>query len=314
MSASTEPAERRDLSSRHLSWFAAAALIAVAAAPCRAQGRQDVKVEVTPVAGPVHMLEGAGGNIGVSAGEDGVLIIDDQFDWIVTKLRAALKKLGSDKPAFILNTHWHGDHTGGNAAFGVDGTIIAHENVRRRLETGGGVLGRSVPPAPKGALPVITFDDSLSIHFNGERIRAFHMPHAHTDGDTVVVFTGSNVVHMGDTFFAGRFPFVDLGSGGSVEGLIAGIERLIPEIPTGAKIIPGHGPLSTVKDLETYLGMLRATASIVRERIDGGMTKDAIAAEGLGEEWQAWGTGFINETQWIGILHASLTSAPDEGR
>ena len=287
---------------------AASALFLVAATTALAQDR-DVEVNVTPVGGAVHMLEGAGGNLGVSAGEDGVLIIDDQFDWIAPKIRAALSKLGSGKPKFILNTHWHGDHTGGNKVFGADGTIVAHENVRQRLESGGSVLGRDAPPAPRVALPVITFDEELSVHFNGERIRAHHMPRAHTDGDIVIFFTKSNVVHMGDTFFAERFPFVDLGSGGSVPGLIAGIEGVLPQIPKSAAIIPGHGPVSTIDGLKTYLAMLKKTAAIVKDGMDAGMSKEEIVAKGLGEKWKGWGSGFIDEERWIGILHESLGAA-----
>src|SRR5690242_9404394 len=178
-----------------------------------------VQIKATKVAGNVYMLEGAGGNIGVSVGADGILIVDDEFAPLADKIRASLKTLGQGKLKFILNTHWHGDHTGGNVAFGPEATIIAHDNVRKRLATEQKVLGQTTPASPKEALPVITFDQSLSVHFNGEDIRAIHFPHGHTDGDSVIFFSASNVVHLGDDLFAGRFPFVDLDSGGSVEGL-----------------------------------------------------------------------------------------------
>ena len=220
---------------------------------------------------------------------------------------AALKGLGDGKLKFVLNTHWHGDHTGGNAEFGREAPIVAHTNVRKRLAAGQSVLGRKVDPAPKAALPVITFDDHLSVHFNGEEIRVLHPAPAHTDGDSVIFFTGSNVVHLGDLFFAGRFPFVDLDSGGDVEGLIADIRELLPKLPAGAKLIPGHGPLSTAADLQTYLGMLETTIGIVRSRIAADKNLEQIQAEGLPDEWKSWGSGFINTAKWLEIVHRSLT-------
>src|ERR1043165_25283 len=188
-----------------------------------------VQIKVTKVAGNVYMLEGAGGNIGVAVGEDGILIVDEQFAPLADKIRASLKTLGQGKLRFILNTHWHGDHTGGNVVFGPEATIIAHDNVRKRLATEqkSTVFNSTTPPSPKEALPVITFDQTLTVHFNGEDIRAIHYPQGHTDGDTVIFFSASNVVHLGDDFFAGRFPFVDLESGGSVEGLVKNIGELI---------------------------------------------------------------------------------------
>ena len=202
-----------------------------------------VEIKATKISGNVYMLEGSGGNIGVSVGTDGILIVDDQFAPLAEKIRAALKTLGDGKLKFILNTHWHGDHTGGNAQFGREAPIIAHDNVRKRLSTEqrSELFKQTTPASPKEALPVITFDQSLSVHFNGEEIRVIHFPHGHTDGDSVIFFTTSNVVHLGDDFFAGRFPFVDLESGGSVQGLTKNIADIIPKIPAGAKLIPGHG-------------------------------------------------------------------------
>jgi glyoxylase-like metal-dependent hydrolase (beta-lactamase superfamily II) len=223
---------------------AAAALALVAGAAPAQQDFSKVEMKATHVAGGIHMLEGSGGNIGVSVGRDGILIVDDQFAPLADKIRAALQKLGEGKLRFILNTHWHGDHTGGNAVFGPEAPIIAHANVRRRLESGMDAPGRQVPPAPREALPVVTFDHSLSIHFNDEEIRAIHFAHGHTDGDSVIVFTKSNVVHMGDHFFNGKFPFVDLASGGDVEGYARNVEAVIKQVPADAKVIPGHGPLA----------------------------------------------------------------------
>ena len=269
-----------------------------------------VQMKATKVAGNVYMLEGAGGNIGVSVGDDGLLIVDDQFAPLADKIRAALKGLADKKLKFILNTHWHGDHTGGNAAFGPEATIIAHDNVRKRLATEqkSTVFNTTTPASPKEALPVITFDQSLSVHFNGEDIRAIHFPHGHTDGDSVIFFSASNVVHLGDDFFAGRFPFVDLESGGSVQGLVKNIGELVNKIPADAKLIPGHGPISTLDDLKSYHRMLQQTTEIVRGKIAAGKTLDQIKSEGLPDEWKTWGTGFIKTDRWVETIYKSLTA------
>ncbi|HXS02179.1 MAG TPA: MBL fold metallo-hydrolase [Pyrinomonadaceae bacterium] len=269
-----------------------------------------VQMKATKVAGNVYMLEGAGGNIGVSVGDDGLLIVDDQFAPLADKIRAALKGIADKKLHFILNTHWHGDHTGGNVAFGPEATIIAHDNVRKRLSTEqkSAVFNSTTPPSPKEALPVITFDQTLTVHFNGEDIRAIHYPHGHTDGDSVIFFSASNVVHLGDDFFAGRFPFVDLESGGSVEGLIKNVGELITKIPNDAKLIPGHGPISTLDDLKSYHRMLQQTTEIVRGKIKAGKTLDQIKSEGLPAEWAPWGTGFIKTDRWVETIYRSLTA------
>jgi len=269
-----------------------------------------VEVKATKVAGNVYMLQGSGGNIGVSVGDDGLLIVDDQFAPLADKIRAALKGLADKKLRFILNTHWHGDHTGGNVAFGPEATIIAQDNVRKRLATEqkSTVFNSTTPASPKEALPVITFNDSLSVHFNGEDIRAIHFPHGHTDGDSVIFFSASNVVHLGDDFFAGRFPFVDLESGGSVEGLVKNIGELIGKIPADAKLIPGHGPISTLEDLKSYHRMLQQTTEIVRGKIAAGKTLDQIKTEGLPAEWAPWGAGFIKTDRWVETIYKSLTA------
>ena len=270
-----------------------------------------VEIKVTKVAGNVYMLEGAGGNIGVSVGDDGILIVDDQYAPMADKIRASLKEIGADKKLrFILNTHWHGDHTGGNVVFGPEAPIIAHDNVRKRMATEqkSEFFKRTTPAAPKEALPVVTFNQNLTVHFNGEEIRAIHYPHGHTDGDSVIFFTTSNVVHLGDNFFAGRFPFVDLDSGGNVEGLTKNIGEIIEKIPAGAKLIPGHGPLSTIDDLKTYHSMLIKTTDIVRQKIAAGKTLDQVKTESLPDEWKPWGTGFIKTEMWLEIVFKSLTA------
>lgn len=269
-----------------------------------------VEVKATKVAGNVYMLQGAGGNIGVSVGDDGILIVDDQFAPLADKIRAALKGLADKKLRFILNTHWHGDHTGSNAVFGPEATIIAHDNVRKRLSTEqrSTVFNRTTPPSPKEALPVITFNNSLTVHFNGEEIRAIHFPQGHTDGDSVIFFTSSNVVHLGDDFFAGSFPFVDLESGGTVEGLTKNIGEIIAKIPADAKLIPGHGPISTVDDLKSYHRMLQQTSEVVQQKITAGKTLDQIKTEGLPAEWESWGKGFIKTDRWVETIYKSLTA------
>jgi len=283
--------------------------LTLAALPAVAQQQDFSKVEikVVPAAGNVYMLQGAGGNIGVSAGSDGLLIVDDQYAPLAEKIRSTLKGINSGKLKLVLNTHWHGDHTGGNATFGPEAPIIAQENVRKRMSTDQKVLGNAVPASPAEALPVITFQDSVSVHFNGEEIRVIHYPNGHTDGDSVIFFTKSNVVHMGDDFFAARFPFVDLGSGGSVQGMIAGVEKVLAQIPADAKVIPGHGPLSTVADLKSYHHMLVETSSIVQKQMKARKTLEQIQAAGLPAEWKEWGSGFIDTKTWIETIYNSLT-------
>lgn len=269
-----------------------------------------VQIKATKVNGNVYMLEGAGGNIGVSVGDDGLLIVDDQFAPLADKIRAALKGIADKKLRFILNTHWHGDHTGGNIAFGPEAPIIAHDNVRKRLATEqkSTVFNTTTPASPKEALPVITFNQTLTVWFNGEEIRAVHYPQGHTDGDSVIFFSASNVVHLGDDFFAGRFPFVDLESGGTVEGLIRNIGELVGKIPADAKLIPGHGPISTLDDLKSYHRMLQQTTEIVRQKIAAGKTLDQIKSEGLPAEWAPWGAGFIKTDRWVETIYKSLTA------
>lgn len=306
------------MSHRERSLTAAALAVVVSSLPAvGAEGlaaQQDfsaVQIEATHVAGAVYMLVGQGGNIAVSSGPDGALMVDDQFAPLADKIRAALREIGETAQLrFLLNTHWHGDHTGGNAEFGADATIIAHTNVRGRMATPQDRAGGNVTPAaPDAALPVITFDRSLDLHFNGERISVIHIPHGHTDGDAVIYFMGSNVVHMGDDFFAGGFPFVDLASGGSVEGLALGIADVLEDLPSDAMVIPGHGALSTVDDLRLYHRMLEETISAVREQIGAGATLEEVQAAGVSDEWDGWGEGFISAERWLETIYRDLSAA-----
>jgi glyoxylase-like metal-dependent hydrolase (beta-lactamase superfamily II) len=297
---------------KQILFFAAA--IALTASQVLAHGddshfenRQDVQVKTQKVSGNVYMLQGRGGNIGALVGMEGIMIVDDDYKVVSEKLRDALKELGSATPKFILNTHWHGDHTEGNQFFGKDSIIVAHINVRKRLMDPPVVFGQRTPAYPSFALPVITYTQSVTLHMNGEEIRAVHYPNGHTDGDTVVFFVNSNVVHLGDDFFAGRFPFVDLDSGGSVQGLINNLGHLIAEIPADAKVIPGHGPLSTLDDLKAFRQTLMDTSNIVQQAMKQNKPLDEIKKAGLPEKYKEWGSGFIKTDQWIETVYRSYS-------
>ena len=260
---------------------------------------------VTPLTDSITLLQGRGGNIVASHGPDGVLLVDADFADMSAALRTAVHSLDSGPVRYLLNTHWHGDHTGGNTALGAGVSIIAHHNVRARLmvpqhrPSRGGVT----EPLARSGWPVVTFERGLAVHFNGEEIQVRHLPHGHTDGDAVVTFTGSKVVHLGDLFFAGRFPFIDLDTGGSVAGYLENVGALLDELPGHVKIVPGHGPVSTRDDLREYHGMLLATRSWVREQRVAGLTLEQAVVKGLPGQWDGWGTGFIDEATWIGTLY-----------
>src|SRR5688572_24799517 len=270
---------------------------------------QDVTVKTLKVNGNVYMLQGRGGNVGALVGTEGILIVDDDYKQVSEKLSEALKALGSASPKYVLNTHWHGDHTEGNEFFGKTSILVAHANVRKRMSAPhtSTVFNRTIPASPVIALPVVTYTETLSIHFNGEEVRAVHYPNGHTDGDTIVFFTKANVVHLGDDFFVGRFPFVDLESGGSVQGLINNIGSLIRDIPADAKLIPGHGPVSTHADLKAYHQMLVDTVKIVQDAMKTGRTLEDIKKAGLPEKFKEAGTGFIKTELWIETIYRSYS-------
>jgi cyclase len=279
----------------------------------RAVAQQDlsqVEIKVTKVAGSVYMLEGSGGNIGVSVGEDGIVIVDDQFAPLAPKIKTALQGI-TDKPIkFVLNTHFHGDHTGGNVVFGHDAPIVAHENVRKRLEEGTKVMGNEVKGAPKEALPVITFNDRATVHVNGEDIRAIHLPNGHTDGDSVIFFTQSKVVHMGDDFVTYGFPFVDVANGGSVKGMIAAVEKVLNMVPADVKIIPGHGPLSAPADVRRFVEMLKETRGLVETAVRQGKTPAQMKEARILAKYDDLGKGFIKSEAWIDTLYAEIVPKP----
>lgn len=289
-----------------------AACFALAEQTIAQQDFSKVEIKVTKVAGNVYMLEGSGGNIGVSVGDDGIVIVDDQFAPLAPKIKTALKGI-TDKPLrFVINTHFHGDHAGGNVEFGKEATIIAHENVRKRLQHGGTVGGNEVQGAPKEALPVITFNDRATVHLNGEDIRAIHFPNGHTDGDSVIFFPQSNVVHMGDDFVTYGFPFVDVQNGGSVSGMIAGLEKVLAMIPADVRIIPGHGPLSTAADVHKFVDMLKDTRALVGKAAAGGKTADQMKSDHLLAKYEDLGKGFIKTDAWIDLLLADIQKNPND--
>ena len=285
------------------------AALVFAALPARAQGDDFSKVEIKPikVAGAIWMLQGAGGNIGVSAGPDGLLIVDDQFLPLADKIKAALKGISPEgKLAFVVNTHWHGDHTGGNRAFGKTATIIAQSNVRKRLATPQDRGGRMSEASPKEALPVVTFEDGVTIWFNGEEIQVVHVPSGHTDGDAIVYFKSANVVHMGDQFFNGMFPFIDLSSGGDLTGYVKNVADVVAKLPADAKIIPGHGGLATAEDLKKFHAMLAKTTDYVRAEIAKGLTLEQAKKAGLPDEWKSYASDFITVDKWVETVYTSL--------
>lgn len=268
-------------------------LLAMSFAAAQDEDFSKVQMKVTKVAGSVYMLQGAGGNIGASIGDDGIVIVDDQFAPLAEKIQAALKGI-TDKPVrFIINTHYHGDHTGGNAYFQKQAPIIAQDNVRKRLEEGGaagngGSIHMDRKPAAKEALPILTFDHDVTVHLNGEDIRALYFPAGHTDGDSIIFFPKSNVVHMGDDFVTYGFPFIDIDSGGSINGMIDGVEKVIAQVPSDVKIIPGHGPVSSVDDVRAYLTMLKGTRDAVAKSLAEGKTLDQMKQAKLLDPWKKY--------------------------
>ena len=266
-----------------------------------------VEIKATKVAGNVWFLEGSGGNIGATVGDDGVAIVDDQFAPLSPKIHAALQKISPKPVRFVINTHWHFDHTGGNTEFADTATILAHANVRKRLAAGGKTVGMEIPPAPAKALPIVTFDQGLSLWWNGEEIRAIHPGIGHTDGDTVLWFTKSNVVHMGDDYFASGYPFVDLASGGSVAKLVESLDVILGQIPQDAKVIPGHGPLSDVAGLRKYRAMLDGAVAAVRKARGAGKSVEQMQKEKILAPWdEEWGKSYVKADAFIATIAEDL--------
>lgn len=297
-----------------------AAMLLSRAACAQQQDFSKVEIKVTKVSGNIYLLEGAGGNIAASVGEDGIVIVDDQFAPLADKIQAALKNLGiTNKPVrFVINTHYHGDHTGGNEPFSNAGSaVIAQDNVRKRLESGGtagngGSIKMENKPAARAALPVITFEHDVTVHLNGEDIRALHFPSGHTDGDSVIFFPKNNVVHMGDDFVRYGFPFIDVASGGSVQGMIAATEKVAAELPADVKVIPGHGALSNLDDVRAFTKMLKETSAVVQKALDAHKTLEQMKQEKILAPWDKFAGQFINSDAFIETLYNSLTGHKGE--
>ena len=300
----------------------AAVLTTLSVLPAVAQEQDFNKVEIkaTKLSDTLYMLQGAGGNMAASIGKDGTVLIDDEFAPLADKIAAELKRLAvTDKPVrFVINTHYHFDHTGSNPAFGKQGaTLLAHTNVRARLSTGGpggngGALKLDSKPLPDEGLPVITFDHDVSVHLNGEDIRALHFPAGHTDGDSVIFFPKANVVHMGDDYVRYGFPFIDVVAGGSVQGMIAACESVLAKMPADVKVIPGHGELSNLSEMREYVTMLKDTSAVVKKALKAGRTVEQMQKDKILAAWDKKYSGdFVTTDLFIETLYNSLTRKHD---
>ena len=290
---------------------AALAMASLAVPVWAQQDFSAIEIETVPVADGVYMLVGAGGNIGLSVGDDGAFVIDDQFAPLSEKILAAIAAVTDADVKFLVNTHFHGDHTGGNEAFGAAGAlIVAHENVRARMSTDQfrEIFNQPIPASPAGALPIVTFTDEMTFHWNGDTIRAIPVAPAHTDGDTILYFQGANVIHMGDTFFNGFYPFIDVSSDGDINGIIAAGYRALAISNEDTAIIPGHGPLSDAAGLAAWLEMLKVTRVSMQSLIDQGLSEDeAVAARPTAEFDGQYGGGFMNPENYNRLLYQSLS-------
>jgi cyclase len=285
---------------------------AVIAAPA-ALAQQDfskVEIQATKLTDNTYMMTGAGGNLGLLVGEDAVFLIDDQFAPLSGKITAAIAKITSKPVKFILNTHWHFDHTGGNENFGKAGAIlVAHDNVRKRMNSEQFIefLRMTEKAAPQAALPVVTFAAGLTFHLNGDEIRVMHVPRAHTDGDAIVHFVKSDVIHMGDTYFNGFYPFIDTSSGGTVDGVIAAADQVLAIATDATRIIPGHGPLSNKAELKVYRDMLATLSARIKKMIAEGRKIEEITASNVSADFDAkWGKGFIAPPKFAEMIAMNI--------
>ena len=276
------------------------------------QNFDEVEITTTKLTENVYMLMGRGGNIGVSVGEDGVVLIDDQYAPLTQKIKASVSAISDQPIRFVVNTHWHGDHTGGNENLGESGAVIvAHENVRSRLSTEQfmSFFDARTPPAPDAARPVVTFTKDVTLHLNTDDLYIFHVKNAHTDGDSLVHWRVQNVIHAGDLYFASQYPFIDLDSGGGIDGVIAGIERALELANDSTQIIPGHGNLSNKKDLTTYRDMLQTIRTRIQNLIKEGKSFEEILSSKPTAEFDTkWGTGFIEPDVFVEFVYQSLSN------
>jgi cyclase len=309
MTAIRPPQESAMKPNRHLALLTHL-VFAMAPATTFAQIAEDVVVKASKVAGNVYMITGRGGNIGLCVGDDGAFLIDDQYAPLTGQILATVAELTPEPVRFVVNTHWHGDHTGGNENLGETGTIIvAHENVRKRLSTEQfmAAFDRTVPAAPEGALPVITFNDSVTFHWNDEQLHVIHVKPAHTDGDAIIHFRQANVIHMGDTYFNGMYPFIDVSAGGRLAGMIKAADRALELADDRTKFIPGHGELSGVAELRASRTMLRTVHDRVQKLIDEGNSRDEVIAAKPTRDLDAeWGRGFMKPDPWVGIVYDGM--------
>lgn len=269
-----------------------------------------VEIKTIPVGDGIFMLQGAGGNIGISAGEDGVFMIDDQFSPLTPKILEAIARISTKPIRFLINTHWHGDHTGGNENLGKMGVIIvAHDNVYQRLSTDQFIKAFNMksPASPKNALPVLSFNDEVTFHLNGLHIQAYHVKNAHTDGDSIIIFKDKNIIHTGDIFFNGFYPFIDSRTGGSIYGMIEAAATLLTHVDDKTKIIPGHGPLANKQDLQNYHDMLVQVVEAVTPLTEKGLSlEEATKLDPLKDLNEKWGGGFLKPEKFLGTIYQTI--------
>ena len=275
-----------------------------------AQTPDTTRITATRLAEGIYVLMGQGGNIGLSTGPNGAFLIDDEYAPLTDRIRATVDSLCACPVRFVLNTHWHRDHTGGNENLGKAGVlIVAHENTRKRMSVEQFIeaFDAHVPAAPAGALPVVTFSDTITFHLNGDDIRAYHVAPAHTDGDVIIHFIRANVFHMGDTYFNGFYPFIDVGTGGTIDGMIAAADRVLAEANARTKIIPGHGPLASKADLKAYRDMLAVVSGNIRGQIKAGKTLAQVIASKPTTKYDAvWGKGFLAPEKVVEMIYGNL--------
>ncbi len=270
----------------------------------------DEKATPVQVSEKIFMIAGKGGNVGFFIGEDGTFLIDDNFAPLTEKIIAAVKSVGGDNPKFLINTHYHGDHTGGNENFGRGGTLIfSHDNVRERLKNGYYVAPfkmKAPATAPEG-LPVVTFSEGIKFHLNGDTVQAIHVPYAHTDGDSFIYFTMANVIHAGDIWFNGLYPFIDVSHGGTLRGTIKGVDQILSLVDNDTQIIPGHGPLAGKAELQRYRDMLSTAYERLRKlKAQGKTAQEAAAANPLDDLEQTWGNGIFTGDRWIELIYPGV--------